>query len=412
MSTPGYHPRDVDATLAELLATHPAVWITGPRACGKSTTARRFARTVVSLDQPAAAAAFEADPDAALRGLRPPVLLDEWQVVPGVLGAIKRAVDADTSPGRFIVTGSARAALDTPTWPGTGRLIHLPMWGMTQGEIDGTSASVPFIDRLAAGHEFVSPVSPPDLRGYLERAVRGGFPEPALRLSGRARERFHDSYIEQMVQRDAAFVDRARDPERLRRYFEVTALHTAEVVEDQTLFGAAGISRTTAVAYDSLLRGLSIMDDLPAWHSNRLKRLVKTAKRQVVDPALTASILRVDADAVLRDGSLMGRLLDCFVVAQLRPQMPLSRLRPRLHHLRVEQGRHEVDLLIELAGGRVLGLEVKASAAPTVEDARHLAWLRDALGDAFVAGAVLHTGPRAFSLGDRLHALPIACVWT
>ena len=411
MVTAPYHPRDVDSLLTEMLATHSAVWITGPRACGKSTTAKRFARTVVQLDQAGAAAAFEADPDAALRGLPSPVLLDEWQIVPGVLGAIKRTVDADPSPGRFIVTGSARAALDTPTWPGTGRLVHLPMWGMTQGEIDGTSASIPFIDRLAGGDSIAARVTPPDLRGYLERALRGGFPEPALRLSGRARERFYDSYIEQMVQRDAALVDRARDPDRLRRYFEATALHTADVVEDQTLFRAAGIVRTTAVAYDGLLRGLSIMDDLPAWHSNRLKRLVKTAKRQVVDPALTAGILRVDVDAVLRDGGLLGRLLDCFVVAQMRPQLPLSRFRPRMHHLRVEQGRHEVDLLVELAGGRLLAFEIKASAAPTADDARHLAWLRDSLGDAFVAGVVLHTGPRVFPLGDRLQAIPIACVW-
>lgn len=411
METVKHRYREVEATLAEMLATHPAVWITGPRACGKSTTARQFARTVVQLDQPGTAAAFEADPDAALRGLAAPVLIDEWQVAPGVLGAIKRAVDADPSPGRFVVTGSARAALDTPTWPGTGRLVHLPMWGMTQGEIDASSAAEPFIDRFAAGAEILAPTSPPDLRDYLERALRGGFPEPALRLSGRARDRFYDSYIDQMVHRDALLVDRGRDPERLRRYFEAVALHTASVVEDQTLFAAAGIGRMTAVAYDALFQWLSVVDDLPAWSSNRLKRLVKSAKRHVVDPALTASILRADVDGVLRDGGLMGRLLDTFVVAQIRPQLPVSRNRPRLYNLRAEQGRHEVDLLVELAGGRVLAFEIKAAAAPTSHDARHLAWLRDSLGDAFVAGAVLHTGPRVYSLGDRLQAIPIACIW-
>lgn len=134
-----YQARAVDSTLAEILTTHPAVWVTGPRACGKSTTARQFAKTLIQLDRPAVAAGFEADADAALRGLAEPVLLDEWQVVPSVMGAIKRAVDGNATPGRFLITGSVRAALDAETWPGTGRLIHLPMWGMTQGEIDGTS---------------------------------------------------------------------------------------------------------------------------------------------------------------------------------------------------------------------------------------------------------------------------------
>lgn len=168
-----------------------------------------------------------------------------------------------------------------------------------------------------------------------------------------------------MVQRDAALVERGRDPERLRRYFEVLALHTACVVEDQTLFAAAGIGRTTSVAYDGLLHGLSVIDNLPAWSSNRLKRLVKSPKRHVVDPALTACILRADANGVLSDGDVMRRIIESFVVAQIRPQLPQSRYRPRLYHLRAEQGRHEIDLLVELAGGRVVAFEIKAGSSPT-----------------------------------------------
>ena len=85
--------------------------------------------------------------------------------------------------------------------------------------------------------------------------------------------------------------------------------------------------------------------------------------------------------------------------------------RPRLHRLRQEQGRHEVDLIAELGGRRIVAIEVKASAAPDTSDARHLAWLRDALGPRFCAGVVLHTGPRAFPLGDRLTAVPICTLW-
>ena len=114
----------------------------------------------------------------------------------------------------------------------------------------------------------------------------------------------------------------------------------------------------------------------------------------------------------MRDGDLLGRVVDTFIVAQLRPEIAISPRRPRLYHLRTEQGRHEVDLLLEFGGDRVIGIEVKAGAAPTAGDAKHLAWLRDELGDRFLAGVVLHTGPRVYSLGERIVAAPISTLWT
>ena len=93
-----------------------------------------------------------------------------------------------------------------------------------------------------------------------------------------------------------------------------------------------------------------------------------------------AAAIRVDADGVIRDGNILGRLLDTFVVAQLRPEVPVSVSAPRLHHLRTEKGRHEIDVIVELGGGRLIAIEIKAGSAPALSDARHLAWLRDELG--------------------------------
>ncbi|MCB1285296.1 MAG: AAA family ATPase, partial [Microthrixaceae bacterium] len=132
-----YVRRFLDDELSEVIRVHPAVLVVGPRASGKTTTARRYAKSVVRLDRPAEAAAFVADADAALASFDEPVLLDEWQAVPGVLGAVKRAVDDDSRPGRFILTGSIRADLVAETWPGTGRLIRLDMWGLSEREIVG-----------------------------------------------------------------------------------------------------------------------------------------------------------------------------------------------------------------------------------------------------------------------------------
>jgi uncharacterized protein len=379
----------LDGLLAELIAELPAVMVTGPRAGGKTTTAARHAASVVRLDRALEAEAFRADPDVALQEYEEPILLDEWQEEPGVLGAVKRAVDDDPRPGRFLLTGSVRAELDAATWPGTGRVVRVAMYGMTVREQLGRAEDPALLDVLAAGDVPRVSHDPPDLRGYVELALRGGYPDPALRMAARARMRWLDGYVEQLLTRDATGVDPGRDPARLGRYLEAYALNTAGIAADATLFEFAGVNRRTAVAYE---------------------RLSKAGKRHLVDPALIASILHVDAGAVLRDGDLLGRVLESFVVAQVRAELPVCASRPRLYHLREEHGRHEVDLLAELGAAKLVAFEVKAGAAD-LRAARHLVWLREELGDRFSRGVVFHTGPRAYELDDRIIALPICALW-
>jgi predicted AAA+ superfamily ATPase len=412
MADAGYTPRHVDRRLAQLFEELPALLLTGPRAAGKTTTARRQAATVVRLDRPGEGGAFRADPDAALAAQPEPVLLDEWQAVPEVLGAVKRAVDDDPRPGRFLLTGSVRGDVDAETWPGTGRLVRIQMYGLTVRETLGRVDGPTFLQRLGRGDidAFSLPDGVPDLLGYVELALRGGYPEPVLRLSAEAASAWLDGYVEQLLTRDAETLD-ARDPARLRRYFQALALNSAGLADHKTLYDAAEIDRRTAVAYDRLLENLLVLDLVPAWTSNRLARLGRAPKRYLVDPSLMAAALRLDERAVLRDADLLGRLVDTFVTSQLRPELELSSPRPALHHVRQRDARHEIDLLAEVTAGDIVAIEVKASAAPAAHDARHLVWLRDLLGDRFLGGAVMHTGPRPFRLADRIFALPICTLW-
>jgi predicted AAA+ superfamily ATPase len=408
-----YQPRLIDERLAELLSEFPAVMVNGPRGVGKTTTAARLAADVVRLDQPAAAAAFRADPDAALRIRAEPVLLDEWQEVPEVLGAVKRAVDADRRPGRFLLTGSVRARLEGQMWPGTGRLVHVVMHGLTEAEIAGPVRRPGFLDRLAEADPaaFALPPTRPDLVGYIDLAVRGGFPEVALtRRSRQWAETWMDSYLVQLLTRDAATVAPGRDPERLRRYVEALALNTAGIPTDRTLIQAAGVSATTAAGYDRLLADLFVADSVPAWTTNRLARLTRSPKRYLVDAGLAASAAGLTTRSIVDDGDLLGRFIDTFGTAQLRPEIALGSQRRRLHHVRTKEGRQEIDLVVEIDGS-VLGVEFKASAAPSADDARHLTWLRDQLGQRFLAGAVIHTGPDVFMLGERVLAVPLCALW-
>ncbi len=405
-----------DGQLDELVAEFPAVMVNGARAIGKTTTAARHVQQVVRLDQPGMAASFKIDPDAALRRADRPVLLDEWQEVPEVLGAVKRAVDRDATPGQFILTGSVRAELTTEMWAGTGRVIRMSMYPLTEREVNDQPnlARPSFLHRLATagGADLTLPSEVPDIDGYVAGALRGGFPEVASpSRSEHGRALWLTSYLDDLVTRDAAALDMSKDPAKLRRYVAVLALNNAGLPSEETLLRAADINARTASAYDQLLKNLYVLDVVPAWASNRLSRLAKRGKRYMVDSGLAAAAAGLTAGTVLADSDLTGRIFDAFATAQLRPEIALMHPRPLLHHLRAESGRREIDLVVEMGAGQVIGLEFKAGTAPTANDARHLFWLRDELGKQFVAGAVIHSGPGIYELGDRVHAVPLCALW-
>jgi predicted AAA+ superfamily ATPase len=365
------------------------------------------------LDRPAQAAVVHADPDVAIAGHQEPVLIDEWQLAPEVLGAIKRSIDADPRPGRFILTGSVRAELSDVGWPATGRVVRIPLFGLCQRELVGSIASPSLIDRAFAASLEASPLPDPvpDLADYVKLALRGGFPDVALRAPGSLGQRWLRGYVDQVVQRDAAAAGQNRDPQLLRRYLQAIAANTAGIVEHKTLYDAAGIDRLTAVAYDGLLEMLFVTERVPAWVSNRLARLTRTPKRYLIEPALLGPLTGLDERGALRDIDLLGRLLDTFVMAQLRAELEICEPPVTIHHLRLEHGRREADIVLEATDGRVVAIEVKATSAPTRSMAGHLAWLRDALGARFVQGVLLHTGPRPFRLDDRIMALPMCALW-
>ncbi|MDN5854770.1 MAG: DUF4143 domain-containing protein [Actinomycetia bacterium] len=285
---------------------------------------------------------------------------------------------------------------------------------MCQRELIGDPAAASVLDIVAddGPGALQVPPDPPDLAGYVRTALRGGLPDAALQPDPKLRRRWLTSYVEEIVARDGALVDGGRDPIRLRRYLQAWAANTAGAPEHKTLYEAAEINRLTAVGYDRLLHTLLVVEPLPAWSTNRLARLTSAPKRHIVEPALLGPLLGVNPDGVLRGQALLGRLLESFVLAQLRPELTVSEHTPRCYHLRQREGRHEVDLIIELADGRIIGIEVKAAATVTRADARHLIWLRDQIGDRLVCGLVLHAGRHTYPLADGIHAAPICSMWT
>jgi uncharacterized protein len=192
---------------------------------------------------------------------------------------------------------------------------------------------------------------------------------------------------------------------------QAAAACTAGVPQHKLLYDAADVNRLTGIAYDDLLQALLVTDHVPAWASSRLGRLACTPKRYLTEPALLGPLLGLEVRSVMRDADALGRVIDTFVTAQLRPELPVCEEAPRLFHARDPHGRHEIDLMAEAADGRVVAFEIKAGAAPSSNSGRHLAWLRDRLGDRFVVGVVLHTGPLPIRIDERIVALPICSIW-
>jgi uncharacterized protein len=332
---------------------------------------------------------------------------------PEIMGAVKRSIDDSRKNKRFILTGSSRADLGPLGWPATGRIVRMSMWGLTMREIIGATGGRSVIDVLATGDpmQLSMPSDSPDQRGYVELALRSGLPDIALTASESARARRLSSYIDEIIRRESGLELDRKDPRLLRRYLEALAANSAGIAEHKTIFDAAQITRATAVTYDSLLEMLYVTEQVPAWRSNKVARLTSTPKRYLTDPAFMAPLLDIDVRVVMRDADLLGRIMDTFVVAQIRPELEVAKTRMKLHHMRVNSGNREIDLLLAGPRGQVIGIEIKASSTPQLSDAKHLLWLRDELGASFQCGVVFYTGRKPLRLAERIYALPICSIW-
>ena len=369
------------------------------------------------LDHPAERGLALDDPDVAIAEGPFPLLIDEWQHAPDVLEAVKRAVDADLeSPGRYIITGSARNDLHIGQWPLTGRVLNTRLWPLTGRERFGDASAPSLFDRWDTADRFVVPPDPPNILGYLDIALDGGFPGAIVASAAGARDDWMRAYVDVAATRDLGEFStgsggRRRSPETLRRFFTVCALHTSGVVPDTALAQTAGLDRRTALEYHGILTVLRLVADVPAWHSNRLKRLTSMPKRCMTDSGLAAWLMGVDREALKRDTDARGRMVETYVAAQIRTEVEASTGRAHMHHLRTQGGEHEIDLVVEF-GRRLAAFEVKTSSAPNPRDGRHIAWLRDQIPpERFAGGVVFHTGPHRYRLGEGIEAVPIAGLW-
>ncbi|MDR1150907.1 MAG: ATP-binding protein [Bifidobacteriaceae bacterium] len=413
-----WHPRFLAARIMEALRDTRIVLLQGARQVGKSTLASQIAQDrgglVVSLDDPGVLRYARDDPagfvDQAGGHL---LVIDEAQRAPELVLALKVAVDRDRRPGRYMVTGSADLTHVGPTHESlVGRVETLVLEPLSQGELAGRGER--FIDRVFADEpvRLLRHSGSLSRSGYVEAALAGGYPEAVARGDSQRRAAWYQSYIRQIVNRDAPDVSGLERLHDLPRLVRLIAARSGSPMVWTSLAEDAGLARRTLTPYVDLLEGLYLVRTLRAWTGSHSGREAKAPKVFLTDPGLMMATLGLDARAAspLSTRDVAGPLMETFVVNELHRQAAWNQPQVTFYHYR-ESGRAEVDVVAESHDGRVVGIKIKAAESVQARDVRSLARLRDAIGDRFAVGVVLYTGRDAVRLGDRVVALPIDALW-
>lgn len=418
MSSDRLVERRLSPAVDAALKASPAAAITGPRTAGKSTLARQIVDatggTFLDLDDPAVRRLAATDPSAFVRDLAEPIVLDEFQRVPDLLAAIKAELNRDYRPGRYVLTGSARHAV-VPELAEylTGRAELLTLWPFAAAELNGSATSI--VDRLFDGSILTERRDTGIKRADLVRLMlRGGYPI-AIGLADQARDRWFANLATLVVERISHDIARVRHTDLLARFLRLCAARTAQMSNAADIGRDVEVARESAASYLRLLELAYLIIQLPAWSAGLSGRIAKRPKMHLADSGLAAHLQGVTAERLSPTDpaavTQFGALLETFVVTEIIKQLGWSKTSAAPHHFRTAS-QVEVDLVLEAADGRVCAVEVKAGSVATEQATRGLTYLRDRLGDRFVAGLLLTTGSQAQRLGDRLAIAPVDVLWT
>ena len=398
-----------------------AVTLDGPKGVGKTSTASRRVVDELRLDLEQHWRMARADPELVTR-LPKPLLIDEWQRVPAVWDAVRRAVDDGADPGSFLLAGSASPCLDAPIHSGAGRILSLRIRPMALCERDRVEPSVGMA-ALLRGVAEVSGTSPMGVSDYLEEILASGF--PGLRgLPPRVRTAQLRSYTTRIFERelpDERGVS-IRRPASLMGWLSAYASAVGTTATWETIRTAATPgdadppTKATVSRYRDWLTSLWLLDPVPAWRplGTSLRNLVQAPKHHLADPALAAVLLRATPEILAKGqgrwlgsrGSLVGGLFENLAMLTVRGAAQVSGC--DVFHLRTKRGEQEVDLIVEGEDGRIVAFEIKLNRAASDRDVRHLLWLKEKLGDQVADLVLLNTGEHAYRRPDGVAVVPLA----
>ena len=410
MNTTSLFPRWIKPRIAEAMADTPVVLLAGPRQAGKTTLVRQVAEhglRYLTLDDELTLLSAREDPVGMIRSLDRAVI-DEIQRAPSLLLAIKKSVDEDRRPGRFLLTGSANLmALPTVTDSLAGRMETLSLLPLSQSEIAGQSRN--WIDSVFTG-QLPRPGSSARTDDLVGRVLRGGYPEAILRATARRRTAWARQYLDAILARDVRDVAGIEKLDQLPRFLRALAQTAGQMCNYTQLGGQVGLDGKTAAKYISVFEHMYLLKRVDVWARNRLNRVVKAPKLQFIDAGLLATLLDLTADEVEKDRTRFGNVLETFVFGELLKHTTTAESDYRLLYYR-DADKVEVDVVIENAVGQVVGVEIKSAATVKEGDLRGLRKLAGLAGDSFKMGVLLYDGDETMPLGDGVWAAPMSTLW-
>ncbi|WP_245999339.1 ATP-binding protein [Paracoccus methylarcula] len=386
------------------------VLIVGPRRAGKTTLVKEMkeaGRDYITLDDQTVLEAARSDPAGFIRGLDR-AIIDEIQRAPELLLAIKKTVDEDYRPGRFLLTGSANV-LTLPRVADSlaGRMETLQMLPLSRAEIEDRTPS--FLERLFNGNLQSQPKA---LVGddLVQLVLLGGFPEAITRERERRRQDWARSYLTSVLTRDLRDIAEVEKLTELPKFVRLLAEHSGQLVNYSQFGASINVSHKTGQRYVGLLEQVFLIATVQPWFTNGLKRMVKTPKLHFLDSGLLAAARGLTFDRLKADREKFGALLESFVFSEVLKLMTASDLHLTAYHFR-DRDMREVDIVLERDDGIIAAIEVKASATVKAGDFGSLRAMAEARGDRFAFGVVLYDGADVVPFGDRLAAVPLSSLW-
>ena len=413
-----YLPRIVDAELERGLRVAGALFLKGPRASGKTSTARQFAKSVIQLDRDSPEANLaRMQPALGLEGARPR-LIDEWQVVPAIWNEVRHAVDDSSEKGQFLLTGSSTPEDDAARHSGAGRIRSIQLRTLSLAE-RGDLAERVSLGAIINGSQDPTAGTDATVEDYARWIVAGGFPE-FFGLDPLDAQEAMESYLTEMSEHDYPELGGPRrDPRRFQSFLRAyaglvaqpaTAAAIRKRIGELSSAAAMPAAETVNVIHDFATR-LFLVEDQPAWSPRTRSKttMVQMPKRQLADPGLAAALLAVGPEKLLGDLETLGILFEAQLVHDLRVYAQALRARG-VFHLRDMKGREEIDAIVELRDGSWVGFEAKLSHNEVDAAAAHLLRVAKKVSSSPAALIVVIPSGPAFQRSDGVWVVPLAAL--
>lgn len=408
--------RYIKNKLLHLLKTSPVVFLNGPRQAGKSTLVQRiskdsFPAEYVTFDSTIQMAAAANSPETYLRERKGALIIDEVQLVPEIFRALKIVVDEIRQEdkkkvrGHFLLTGSANImALPKLSESLVGRMNILTLYPVSGAEALGGSGA--FIKRVFE-QSFEKDAENKKLRDVIEIAT---FPEISG-IDGAERTSWFDGYLTTILQRDVRVLAEIDKLSMLPNLLRILANRVGGLVNDAEIARDAGLNHITSRNYKTLFKMLFLTFELPPWHRNIGKRLVKTPKGYVIDTLLICHLLQYELESLEKNRpEVFGHVLENFVATEIMKLMSFYDEKLNLYHFRTSDNK-EVDFVLEKPNGELAAIEVKTRDNVNKVDFKGLEVLQSMVGNDFKCGIVLYRGKEVVPFGKNLWAVPISNLW-